>query len=123
MNNRVLIGVRILAWILAFMIAVLSVVPAWLRPETDVPHHFEHFAAFFATGIACGLGYGRRPILISAALLLFAAMIEIVQVFVPGRHARLSDFVVDGVAIVTGAILAALLRRTFWVRASQVKAL
>jgi VanZ family protein len=108
-----LIEVRTFAWILAFVIAALSVVPPWLRPETSAPHHFEHFAIFFSTGIAFGLGYHRRPILISTALLLFAALIEIAQIFVPGRHARLSDFIVDGIAVVIGAMSAALARRIF----------
>jgi VanZ family protein len=107
------IGVRMFAWILAFVIAALSVVPPWLRPETNAPHYFEHFAIFFSTGIAFGLGYSRKPIVISAALLLFAAMIEIAQIFVPARHARLSDFIVDGIAGVMGALLAALARYIF----------
>jgi VanZ family protein len=113
MNTQASIGVRIVAWILAFLIAALSVVPPWLRPETSAPHHFEHFAIFCSTGIAFGLGYGRKPILISATLLLFAAAIEIAQIFVPGRHARFSDFIVDGTAVVAGATLAAFGRRIF----------
>ena len=113
MNNLTLMGVRILAWILACVIAVLSVVPPWLRPETNAPHHFEHFAIFCSTGIAFGLGYSRKPILISAALLLFAATFEIAQIFVPGRHARFSDFIVDGIAAMIGATLAAFARRNF----------
>jgi VanZ family protein len=116
MNSLVLIGARLLAWILVIVITLLSVVPPWLRPETDIPHHFEHFVAFLAAGIAFGLGYDRRPILISVALLLFAATIEIVQIFVPGRHARLSDFIVDGVAAVSGAMLATLSCRAFWTK-------
>jgi VanZ family protein len=113
MNNLTLIGVRFVAWILVCVIAVLSIVPPWLRPETNAPHHFEHFAIFCSTGIAFGLAYSRKPILISAALLLFAATIEIAQIFVPGRHARFSDFIVDGIAAVIGTTLAAFARRNF----------
>jgi VanZ family protein len=109
-----IVGAQYSAWILAIAITVLSVVPPGLRPETEAPHAFEHFAIFFATGIAFGIGYGGRPLLISVAVFLFAASIEVIQMFIPNRHARLSDFAVDGVAIVTGAILAALLRRTLW---------
>jgi VanZ family protein len=113
MNSMVVIGARIVAWILAIVISALSVVPPWLRPETDVPHRLEHFAAFFVVGVAFDLGYGRRPILISIALSVFVALIEIAQIFVPGRHARLSDFIVDAIAVVSGSTLTAVARRAF----------
>ena len=74
---------------------LLSVVPPDLRPVTDTPHDFEHFAIFFATGLAFGFGYGRRPFVVAVTLMLFAGMVEMAQVFVPDRPARLSDFIVD----------------------------
>jgi VanZ family protein len=119
MNSPVVIGARIVAWILAIIITTLSVVPAWLRPETEMPHHLEHFAAFFIVGIAFGLGYDRRPILISIALLAFTALIEVAQIFVPGRHARLSDFIVDAIAVLSGAILVDIARRAMKPRRSK----
>jgi VanZ family protein len=33
------------------------------------------------------------------ALVIFAGAIELAQTFVPGRHARLSDFIVDAVTM------------------------
>jgi VanZ family protein len=121
MSTLFVIGARSLAWIMALVIFILSVVPSWLRPETGAPNNFEHFTAFFFTGIAFGLSYGRKPFSISAALLLFAAMIEVVQIFVPGRHARFSDFFVDGIAVVTAGMVAALIGRTFSAKASGIK--
>lgn len=93
---------RITAWFLACVITVLSLVPPWLRPETGAPHDVEHFAIFLATGLAFGFGYSRKPIVVVAALFLFAGMIELAQLFVPGRHARLSDFIVDAFALCAG---------------------
>jgi hypothetical protein len=52
------------AWILANAVVALSLVPPSLRPETDVPHDLEHFAIFFATRFAFGIGYTRRPLLV-----------------------------------------------------------
>jgi VanZ family protein len=98
--------VRIIAWLLAIIVTVLSVVPPWLRPSIDVPHNFEHFAALFGTGLAFGLGYARRPIVIALMLVVFSAAIEVVQLFVPGRHSRPSDFIVDTAAAVTGVAVA-----------------
>ncbi len=103
---------RVAAWLLALTVIMLSVVPPWLRPSTDVSHNFEHFAALFVTGLAFGFGYGRRPIVVALVLVLFSAAIEIVQLFVPGRHSRLSDFIVDALAACAGVALAFVAGRT-----------
>jgi VanZ family protein len=100
---------RITGWFLAVVIAALSLVPPWLRPETGAPHDLEHFAIFFATGAAFGFGYSHKPLETSIALVIFAAAIEIAQLFVPGRHARLGDFVVDALALCVGVGLASFL--------------
>jgi VanZ family protein len=102
MRIFVIKGARIGAWILAIAIIVLSLVPPSLRPETDIPHNLEHFAIFIATGAAFGLGYSRRPGLVSVLLVVFAGVIEIAQFLVPGRHPRLSDFIVDALAACIG---------------------
>ncbi len=92
---------RISAWSLAAAIIVFSLVPAELRPVTVAPHALEHFVIFAATGLAFGIGYGRRYS-IAIALVIFAGAIEIAQLFVSGRHARLSDFIVDAFAACLG---------------------
>jgi VanZ family protein len=104
MRAIVLRGARVLGWLLATTIVVLSLVPAELRPETGAPHDLEHFSIFFLTGIAFGFGYARRPIILLVELVIFAAAVEIAQHFVPGRHARLEDFMVDSVALCVGAL-------------------
>jgi VanZ family protein len=93
---------RFVAWALACAIIVLSTVPPDLRPATPLPHNAEHFGIFWATGFAFGLGYRRRNVLLATLLVSFAAAIEIAQLFVPGRHARLDDFIVDALAICIG---------------------
>jgi VanZ family protein len=97
---------RIAAWVLALAIVILSIVPAEFRPQTSMPHQFEHFAIFFATGVAFMCGYSQRALKVAIALVVFAGMIEIVQIYVPGRHARLSDFIVDAAALCAGLALA-----------------
>jgi VanZ family protein len=94
---------RIIGWSLATAIVVLSVVPATLRPETGVPHNIEHFAIYWATGLAFALGYSLTPLL-AMALVIFSGAVEILQLSIPGRHARLSDFIVDALASVFGLI-------------------
>jgi VanZ family protein len=43
------------------------------------------------------------------ALIAFSAAIEIIQLSIPGRHARVSDFVVDALGVSIGVGLACLL--------------
>jgi VanZ family protein len=96
---------HIMAWFLVIAITALSFVPFWLRPETGVPHNFEHFAIFLVTGVAFGFAYERRPVLVMAGLVIFCATIEVGQLFIPDRHARLADFLVDALAACVGVVI------------------
>jgi VanZ family protein len=79
-----------------------------LRPETGLPHGIEHFVIYWATGLAFALGSELKPGLLATRLVFFSGAVEIAQLFVPGRHARLSDFIVDGLAITVGVIAGSL---------------
>jgi len=54
---------QFVAWCLAILVTVLSLVPPGLRPATGAPHNLEHIAIFAATGAAFGFGYSGRPFL------------------------------------------------------------
>ena len=99
---------RLSAWVLAVAIVILSIVPASSRPETPLPHSIEHFGIFFATGVAFALGYSSRTLNLVIGLIGFAGFVEVVQILIPGRHARLSDFIVDAVALCLGIAIASL---------------
>lgn len=106
-ERRMAIIARIAAWTLATVIVILSVVPASLRPQTEVPHALEHFSIFVLTGLAFGMGYDRRPSVLALRLIGFDGAIEIAQLFAPGRHARFNDFIVDAAATSIGVMCAA----------------
>jgi VanZ family protein len=99
---------QITAWLLLLAIAGLSLVSPWYRPVTNIPHALEHFAIFFATGLAFGLGYSTPYLYRLIPLISFTAAVEIAQLWVPGRHARFSDFLINvlGVGIGLGLGLA-----------------
>ena len=97
---------RATGWLLAVAIVTLSVVPPTYRPTTAAPHNFEHLAIFAAVGLAFGLGYRFRHLLHAFSLIAFAAAIEIAQIWDPGRHARIGDFVVDATSACVGTLIA-----------------
>ena len=91
------------AWTLLITIVILSLVPAQDRPMMmGLPRLVEHFSIFFAAGLAFGVGYPQRRLFQSVALLAFTAAIELAQLLVPGRHARLSDFLIDAWGVTVG---------------------
>ena len=107
----VLLLARVAAWSLAAAIVALSLIPPDLRPETGMPRNFEHFSIYSVAGLAFGLGDDRKPVLGAILLLIFTGGTEIAQLFVPGRHARLSDFIVDAFAMCVGLVLGSLTGR------------
>jgi VanZ family protein len=107
---------RVSAWLLVLAITVLTLIPPSYRPTTEAPHSVEHLAIFLATGLAFGVGYSSRPLAIG--LPLFCGVIEIAQLWVPGRHARLGDFIVDAGASFVGLGLAYFATRWPWGRAT-----
>jgi VanZ family protein len=93
---------RATAWIILAAIVLLTIVPPDLRPITSAPHDVEHAAVFLLDGLAFAFGYRGREWLLSIAALPLCAGLEIAQLFVPGRHARISDFAVDVIAALMG---------------------
>lgn len=117
MSRYIQLLFKCLAIALLIAIVVLSVVPAELRPDTDVPHDIEHGAIFALFGVALVLGYRLRFWTWVMLGPLFAAAIELAQLYIPGRHSRLSDFLVDAAGVLLGsecAVLVLKIHRT-WV--------
>ena len=98
-------------WACVIAIAALSLVAPSLRPDTILPHDLEHAAIFAITGFTFGLGYPNRTQFHMSALTVFAGAIELAQLYAPGRHARVTDFVVDALAACAGVACAAILLR------------
>lgn len=71
----------------------------------------EHFTSFFLTGILSYLAYPRRLAVSLLAGIAFAAGVELLQIPLPGRHARLSDFIIDASAACIGTVFGFLLVR------------
>ncbi|MDO9060802.1 MAG: VanZ family protein [Bradyrhizobium sp.] len=102
------IVLRIFAWLLAAAVAFATLGPAQHRPQSDLGQGSEHTLAFLLIGLAFGLAYTQRRWLTAAIALAMIGLLELLQFWAPGRHARLPDFVVDALAACAGlAIIAA----------------
>ena len=97
---------RVSAWTFLAIIAALSFVPLAFRPVTAMPHTIEHAAIFLLAGAVFALAYRVRLILFLAAAMTFAGCLEVLQSFVPGRHARLTDALVDAISACVGILIA-----------------
>jgi len=102
--------VRIGAWLSIFAIVALSIVPPDYRVTTDLPRPVEHFSIFLITGLAFGIAYPHRYVVQVVYLILFAGIVELTQLEVPGRHARLSDFVASALGVSVAYLLLTLMR-------------
>lgn len=89
---------RVLAWAGILAIIYLSVVPAVDRPVTGTGQWVEHFTAFALVAGAFAIGHRFSRIRLLLLAFFFCGGIELLQVPLPTRHARLSDFIVDFIA-------------------------
>jgi VanZ family protein len=111
-GNRTAAIARVVAWVGLGTIIVLTLVPPALRPVSAAPNVVEHFAAFLLAGAAFALGYPQYRFSLFAASIACIAVLELLQLFVPGRHARVSDFVVNAIGACIGIALVRLVART-----------
>ncbi|MFL6817976.1 MAG: VanZ family protein [Bradyrhizobium sp.] len=100
---------RVFAWLLAAAVTFATLGPPGARPHSELGQNGEHALAFVLIGLAFGAAYSRRRLLGSAIAVVMIGVLEMLQLWVPGRHARLQDFVVDAVAACAGFALVAAL--------------
>jgi len=100
---------RIFAWLLAAAVTFATLGPPRYRPHSNFGQDGEHALAFVLVGLAFGLAYKQRRLLTTAIAVVMIGVLEILQLWMPGRHARLEDFIVDALAACVGLAGAAVL--------------
>jgi VanZ family protein len=98
---------RLLGWGAVALISVLSLIPGEVRPHVLMSGKVEHFVAYLLTSSVLALAYRVRGKAILIALLLsgYSGILEILQLWIPGRHSRLTDFAVSSLGACTGVLL------------------
>ncbi len=100
---------RLVAWALAAAVTFATLGPPRFRPHADLGQSGEHALAFVLVGLAFGLAYRQNRLFTAIVAIAMTGAIEIMQFWAPGRHARLSDFIVDALAACAGLAAAATL--------------
>ena len=99
------IALRFIAWACVVGLAVASWTPGQEMVRTGFNTRLEHMAAYLIAGIAVIVAYPRRPTWsIAAILCAYAAILELGQLYIPGRHAALLDWLAS-----SGGVLCACL--------------
>jgi VanZ family protein len=108
---------RILTWCCVIILAPLSLLPADDMMRTGMPGELEHFLAYAGSASIAMAGYGRLGAARVIALFwMYAAALEYLQHFSPGRHPSMADFVASALGAFVGGLAAALLVRRLWKR-------
>lgn len=98
---------RLVAWLLAVAVTFVTLGPQDVRPHPVLGQQGDHALAFLLIGIFFGLAYPQRRWTVSAVAVALIGLLEIMQFWVPGRHARFEDFVVDALSACVGFALSA----------------
>jgi len=99
------------------MIVVLSVLPAQTRPHTGFGGEYEHWIAYALVGGLFAAGYTamRQRLFAGFALTASAAVLELLQNFIPGRTPELAGFLAGSLGAWFGiflVVLAAIFHRS-----------
>jgi hypothetical protein len=100
-------GFKLVGWLAILTIAVLSLVPGEIRPHTLSVSQLEHVIAYAITGALLAVGYPilTQRVLIVAGLTCYAGILEIIQLWVPGRTSKIIDLVAGSSGALAGVLL------------------
>jgi VanZ family protein len=89
------------------LIALLSLVPGQDRPHTGAPGQVEHIIAYCLTALWLGMLVPQRvhKYAIAACLVLYAGVLETLQLWIPGRTSQFIDFAASSSGVLIGILL------------------
>jgi len=104
---------RATGWACVVAIAVLSLIPGFMRPDTGFPGQIDHTIAYCGTAGLLGLGYPAAKSRFGTTVMLIslAAALEVAQLWVPGRHSQFIDFATSAVGTCLGMLAAVVAHR------------
>ncbi len=97
---------RFAAWACLVLLMVLSWLPGEEMIRTGLNTRIEHAVAYMGTMLVVGAAYGIRlgSFRLAALLIAYAGVLELGQIYVPGRHSAVLDFAASASGVIAGAI-------------------
>lgn len=105
--NSVAFIAKIGFWIACIVFGFLCLIPMAYLPSGlfDWWDKAQHLFAFFFLSTLGILAYQKAVVRVAIGLLLYAALIEILQLLIGWRSGELADWVADGIGILIGCPL------------------
>ena len=106
-------SLRVLTWGCVILLAILSLLPDQQMVRTGLPGRLEHLVAYAGSAAIAVAGYGasRGGVQIIGGFWVYAAILEYLQHFSPGRHPAIGDFAASALGALCGGLVIALLWR------------
>jgi VanZ family protein len=99
------VALKFIAWACVVGLAVASWTPGEEMVRTGFNTRLEHVAAYLIAGIAVIIAYPRRPDRsIAPILCAYAGVLEFGQMYVPGRHAALLDWLASSSGVLCACV-------------------
>jgi VanZ family protein len=99
------IALRFIAWACVIGLAVASWTPGQEMVRTGFNTRLEHMVAYLIAGIAVIIAHPRIPTWsIAAILCAYAGILELGQIYIPGRHAALLDWLASSSGVLCACL-------------------
>ena len=107
-------SLRVLTWRCVILLAILSLLPDQQMMRTGLPGRVEHFFAYAGSAAVAMAGYGatRGGTQIIDGFWVYAAILEYLQYFSPGRRPAIGDFAASALGALCGGLAVVLI----WLR-------
>ncbi len=103
---------KVAAWASIGFIVYATLVPRGMRPTLgEIGVNYERFAGYAVASAVLVLAYPRHPIRVGILVAAIAVVLEIAQLAIPDRDARVMDILVKMTGGLAGIVAAALWNR------------
>ncbi len=98
---------KIAAWASVAFIVYATLVPLAMRPTLGrLGSDYERFAAYLVVSALIVAAYPQHPIRVGLAVVIAAVILEVAQLAIPDRDARVSDVLIKATGALIGILAA-----------------